>query len=203
MSITSKHSQVTVATVAAGKSAISTKFGRTVLLMQAFSSTYASAGNSKTNNIFDATEFNGKTFTSLRYAFIPIPSNATEDTVNEQLSKFPSARIYREMSCDIMDLLTDEQKHNVGNGRLQLNDLKNKMKAMQYKSDTDRTLIPNLYNGQEFYRATFFDATGKVEDKDMRADSLVRMGVNTPSVVTATVPSKTQDAIQALLNQVI
>lgn len=73
------------------------------------------AGNDKQDALFASEDFGaGQTFDSTRYALLPVPKDATLDTVKHALTAFAGGWIMSIFTNDIMDVLTANQKSMIG-----------------------------------------------------------------------------------------
>ncbi len=138
------------------------------VVQQEVSSIYpaASAGNDKVDALFASNEFgDGQTYTSKRTAIVKVPKGTTAEQVATKIAAHPNARIYRILSHDVKDVLTNDQISMVEQGL-------SSMTFAQYEEEKAvkdaETGAKILHNGQVQYRSLFF-ATSPVEDIDNRS----------------------------------
>lgn len=138
------------------------------VLRQQVKTTYPAsrAGNSMSDSLFAQNDFKavGKEYINDRVTFIKVPLEATVETVQAKLDKLPEARIYRIMSSNFQDVMTDEQKEAVDKGisSKTMEDYEKSLKAIN-----PSTGQPIMNNGEVFYRSLYFSSTN-VEDIDLR-----------------------------------
>ncbi len=125
----------------------------------------ANSGNDKTDALFGASAFgDGQSYESKRPAIIKVPKGTTAEQVQAKIDALEEPRIYRILSNNVKDVLTDEQISMVDQG------LSSKSYA-DYKAEKSvkngETKEEVLFNGQVQYRSLFFSAT-PVEDVDNR-----------------------------------
>jgi hypothetical protein len=175
-------------------------------------------GNSKQSNVFEIEDF-GKSaikdsYAQTRIAFIPVPVGTTVEQVKARLAMFPNARIYREVSYKLTDVLSDAQLHNIEAGTTKLEDTEVKKRAVMDTTkdvnDPARYYMDPQADGSKkmVYRSTWFSADGKL-DQDYRdkyktllpataalpAISLVR----TEQPVVKTSPVYTKEQVDAMV----
>lgn len=125
------------------------------------------AGNSLNDSIFtnDAFGFGeGSSFEDKRVTWIDVPAELTKAEVEAQLKKYPNARLYKVLSYDINDVLTEEQKSAMESG-LSSKTLDDYKEALCVKNAETGEVI--MHNGKEQYRTIGFSISGK-EDVDLR-----------------------------------
>lgn len=152
------------------------------VLKQEVKSIYPAArgSNDKVSNIFGAEEFGtGQEYVNTRWAIIKVPKGVTPEQVQAKLAQFPNAKLYRILSLNVEDTLTQDQKDALESGLsgMTIEDYKNRNLVVHPETNE-----PILYNGQPQYRAIFFDAKGR-GDEDLR-----------PAAITATAPERVQVA---------
>jgi len=150
------------------------EFGKSVTLMQETTITYPSkrmdTGFGK--GLFNSTP--GKTYTNKRYALIKTPEEATEKVVEDQLSKVPNACIYRILSNDIQDIITDSERAAIKEELTSLERLEDRYEVQDSEGNRyaqgklrvtrDGEVIENM--PKEFKRDVF--STEYKEDIDLR-----------------------------------
>jgi len=109
-------------------------------IRQVVTTTYPSqvVGNSATDSLFDIKEFklkDGQSFSSKRVAWIPVPNGTSVEQVKKILSTLPRARIYRMISNELDDVLTEEQKQAHGSGLVDLETLENGRRVCDSNGD--------------------------------------------------------------------
>ena len=123
------------------------------------------------DNIFSTEDFGfeNQEFKSTRtnVAFIPVPENATVETVKKQLSKFPNATLYRVISNE--PILTSNQKYAIEAGLKTMDDFANSQVVRYPEGDPKAGELILDKNGKVQYKAVFFSTQNK-EDIDMRTD---------------------------------
>ncbi len=121
---------------------------------------YNSSGNDKQDNLFTGEELGKEPTsfenTSVRICWMDVPAGTKSSQVEERLSKLPNARIYQIVSTDITDLLNSGQLHNISEGILELDLLKNKYSL----KDREGNLVKDR-NGNQIYRWCYFSSEGK------------------------------------------
>jgi len=141
------------------------------VLRQKVKTTYPAsrAGNSMSDSLFAQNDFKavGKEYINDRVTFIKVPLEATKETVQAKLDKLPDARIYRIMSSQLEDVMTDEQKKAIEEGisSKSMEEYEKTMKAINPENGQ-----PLMNNGEVFYRALYFSSTN-VEDIDLRGQN--------------------------------
>lgn len=143
-------------------------------------------GNSKTGGLFDLSEFNipdGQSYTSTRVAWIPVPAGKTVEEVVAQLATRPDARIYREISFNLADVLTDEQIGAVNAGLTTMSVLEEKLRVR--KVDTDGTI--SEIDGPRQYSQNFFNptATADIDHRPVAQRTIISEQPNTDALTAA------------------
>ena len=138
------------------------------IVRQTVESVYPGArgGNSLSSALFDDSAFGeGQTYTNDRVCIIKVPKGTTKQQVEQKLRAHPNARIYRIMSHNYKDCMTDEQKSAIDNGISSMTyaDYEDRLKAINPEDES-----PLMHQGRPFYRGLFFSTT-PVEDVDLRA----------------------------------
>lgn len=160
-----KEASVQVAKIVAGQ------FGEAALLTQDHISIYpgARANSSLQDNVFNDSQFGeDRVYTTVRYALIKVPVGSTVESVNNAIKAATEAgkslRVYRIISNDVNDLLTDEQKMMMASGRSQktIEDYQNQYEVQ----DKDGVRYKDSF-GQRQYRRHLFTTSGKA-DIDLR-----------------------------------
>lgn len=149
-------------------------------LRQVVEETYGrSAGNNKVRSFFTDADFGdalpSTTYTTTRVAWINVPpESASVEAIEALLAKHPKSRIYRVLSFDAGDVLTEGQ-------------------LIAFDSDPERYLVKDA-DGEivldsvyrmPMYRQSFFDATGELPDEDHRRTSAQRLGFQAAAPVSA------------------
>lgn len=139
-----------------------------VHITQVTTKEYPSArySNDKADGIFSNPT--GEVYTSKRHALAAVPKNTEIDAIQKQLDTMGGACIYRITSNDIDDVLTDGDRYSLGNGDLEVENLKDKYESKNSEGDV-------FSNGEENndgilpreYTRNFFSAVEK-SDKDLR-----------------------------------
>jgi hypothetical protein len=150
---------ITITKVMEGKSATSD----IAVLAQPINTVYpaAQAGNDKADSLFDTADFgDGQSYASTRNAIIKVPKGTTVEQVQTKMDNLPDARIYRELSFDIEDVLTDNQKSMLAQGL-------STMSLEEYKENkavkNSETQAKVLVDGKVQYRSLYFAATAKAD----------------------------------------
>lgn len=135
----------------------------------------AQVGNQLNDSVFSFDSFgfgDGNSYEEKRVAWIDVPAGTTKEQVEEQLAKFPQARIYRIMS--LQPVITEEQERAMENGiSMYVADDGNKYpvtpeyyERKQRVVNTETGEVVN-YKGLPQYRVLGFSRDGKA-DKDLR-----------------------------------
>jgi hypothetical protein len=139
--------------------------------------TYPAAriGNSLNGSIYDLDDFDfqtdGGVYEENRVAWIDVPVNATPENVQQDLQKFPNARIYKILS--LQPILTEEQVNAMEQGISEYTAADGTVKPVDMDYYKEKQRIPNEdgewanYKGLPQYRQTAFSPTGQ-EDIDTR-----------------------------------
>lgn len=158
------------------------------IVRQTVESVYPGArgGNSLSSALFADSAFGeGQTYTSDRVCIVKVPKGTTKAQVEAKLRQHPQARIYRIMSFNFKDCMTDEQKSAIDNGisSLTYDDYRQRLLAINPEDET-----PLMNQGRQFYRGLFFSTT-PVEDVDLRTEvaasqrsASLEIGAGHPSV---------------------
>lgn len=142
------------------------------LLRQTVTSTYPGVrpGNSLSSSLFDSADFGAteQVFTNDRTALVKVPKGSTEEDVQAKIDALENPKLYRIMSLNHEDCMTEEQKSASAQGisDLTIEDYKERLLAKNPETEE-----PLLYNGEQFYRAVYFSST-PVEDVDLRPEQL-------------------------------
>jgi hypothetical protein len=96
---------------------------KVALLSQTVTRTYpgAQAGNSKQDGLYEDKDFSSgspREFKQVRYCLVKVPHNVTLSEVQDKVDTLTNATIYRILSNNVMDVITDEQKTMLNSGRL-------------------------------------------------------------------------------------
>jgi len=137
-------------------------------LRQVVKTTYPSirVGNSRTSSLFAQEAFNlesGQAYESTRVTWINVPNGTTVEQVVAQLRNHPGARIYRVISNNVEEVLTDEQKQAVQAGLTTLATFEEKLRVR--RTDANGNVVD--IEGPAQYRQHFFSTTAKA-DEDYR-----------------------------------
>jgi hypothetical protein len=141
-------------------------------LRQVITKTYPSAraGNSASDTIFGHSEFgftDGDSYDENRVTWIDVPIGTTSVQVQEKLSMFPNARLYKVMS--LQPILTEEQERAMETG---ISSKTIEDYLQKYVVDSEGN--PVLYNGLKQYRQIYFSKDGKA-DIDYRPSEYARL----------------------------
>jgi len=150
------------------------EFGKSATLKQDCTITYPSkrmdTGFGK--GLFDSMA--GKAFVTSRYALIKTPADATNELVEQQLKSFPQACIYRVLSNDIDDIISDSERSAIKEGfttleayedRYEVQDGKgNRYAQGKVRVTNDGEVVEQL--PKEFKRDIF--STVFMDDRDFR-----------------------------------
>lgn len=125
-------------------------------------------GNSESDSLFELDSFDipeGKEYTSERICWIDVPKGTTKTKVETLLKSLPKARIWRKISNDVMDVLTEEQKSAIESGITTLEDMQNSKVVRDENGDV-------VDNGDgPIYRQNFFSKDGLRADVDKRVNA--------------------------------
>lgn len=124
----------------------------------------AKVGNSAASALFGVDEYglpDGQEYTSERVTWIDIPKGYTKEQVAKRLKELPKARIYRKISNNLMDVLTEEQKSMISNGTLKLSEVEDKRTVRNSEGD----IVMPLQYAQNFFND---GSAGIKEDEDYR-----------------------------------
>ena len=138
-------------------------------LRQVVTTTYPSVrvGNSKSDSLFAVDAFNlpaGQSFESTRVTWTNVPNGTTVEQVTEILAATPNARIYRQISHKVEDVMTDEQKQAVTAGLRTIEEFQDQLRVRRVNENTGE--IEEI-EGKPQYRQNFFSKTAKA-DEDFR-----------------------------------
>lgn len=125
-------------------------------------------GNSNSDLLFQENDFNlevSQSFESTRVTWIPVPKGTTKEQVQSLLNSKRDARIYRIISHNVMDCLSEEQKMGMELDYSTLEDYKTKLEIKDRHG--------NPIDGPTQYSQNFFSVSGK-EDIDLRDKEVVR-----------------------------
>lgn len=111
---------------------------------------------------FEEQEFESK---RTNVAFIPVPENATVESVTAQLKKFPGACLYRILSNE--PILTDKQRYAISQGLKTLDDFANSQVVRYGEGSENAGELLLDSNGKVQYKAVFFSTKPK-DDIDLR-----------------------------------
>lgn len=139
-------------------------------------------GNSESDSLFDLDLFDlpeGKEYSSERLCWIDVPKGSTKSKVEALLKANPKAKIWRKISNDVMDVLTEEQIAAIDNGITTKEDLE----TSKVVKDSDGVVVDQ--GDGPIYRQYFFSKDGMRADVDYRK-------------TTSTSTSKTKRAIEEL-----
>ncbi len=128
----------------------------------------AKGGNELTDSLFASEDFgSGQTFDSKRTALVKVPKGKIQAEVEAKLKAFPDAVIYRILSNDIMDVLSEDQKAMLGNdGNKTIEEYKEDKSVKAPNADGELEEILDS-NGRVQYRSLFYSSVAK-EDIDYR-----------------------------------
>lgn len=133
-----------------------------VHVMQTVTTNYPSGrgGNSMSSALFADDKFGvGQSFDSERHCLIPAPKGATAKQAQALLAKLPTACIYRVLSYNVEDVLTEEQKDF---SQKTLDEYREDLVVKDANTDE-----PILIGGKPQYRQLFFSDVAR-EDIDFR-----------------------------------
>lgn len=111
----------------------------------------------------------GQSYQSQRVCWILVPSDKTVEQVQADMAKHPEATIFQQLSFDVEDVLSPNQKDGVAAGLTTLEALAESLKV-QRPSESNPEMMEDVLdrrNNRLIYRKTFFSIT-KREDVDMR-----------------------------------
>jgi len=150
------------------------------LLRQDVTTIYPAVGasNNKAGVLFNADDFgDGNEYTQKRYTLIKVPKGITAEKVEDQLKALRDSgkrpTIYKILSNDIMDVLTDNQIYAIENG----------LGEMDYDDYKEKNIVRNSEEevvtdpwGATQYSEKFFQPDFK-EDIDLRVKEGTRVSV--------------------------
>jgi len=163
------------------------------IIRQTVKSIYAGArgGNSLSSALFEDDSFGeGQTYENDRVCIIKVPKGTTKAQTQAKINALENPRIYRIMSFNYTDCMTEEQKSAIDNG----------VSSLSYEDYEDRLVArdsdeePLKFQGAKFYRALFFSTT-PVEDVDERE----RIATPTDAVEIGS-PASVEDAVPSIDN---
>ena len=149
------------------------------VLRQVVTATYPSVrpGTSKSSALFTEEDFGGErqSYENNRTALVKVPLDATKETVEAKLRRLNNPCIYRVMSYNVEDVLTEEQLNAINQGITDktLDDYKESLTAV-YPEGNENAGEPIKRNGMSFYRNTFFSDVFK-EDIDHTVEQFAEM----------------------------
>ena len=173
--ITKDFERITVDSVQDGANPEKSKIA---ILKQVVVTTYPAtkAGNSKTSSLFSTesfgvgSQYGNRPGDKPRASLIKIPVDADIDDVKAQIEALYQAgnqpRLYKILSNDVMDVLTDEQKDMIPNADFpEITLVSYKAKKTVRDGDTQEPILDK--NGRIQYGSTYFSHVLK-EDEDYR-----------------------------------
>jgi hypothetical protein len=138
------------------------------VLRQVVTSTYPNVrpGSSKSSALFSAEDFGGEeqSYEQQRTALVKVPLQATKEQVEAKLRQLENPCIYRVMSYNVEDVLTEEQISAINQGisNKTFDDYKESLTAV-YPEGDEKAGQKILRNGMSFFRNTFFSDTAKAD----------------------------------------
>lgn len=167
----------------------------TAQVRQTVTTTYPSmrVGNSKTAMLFDLEDFNlpdGQSFNSTRVTWIPVPAGTTVEQVVARLASAPQARIYRQISYQLADVLTSEQIGAVNAGLTTMAVLEDKLRVRK----SDGTEL----EGRPQYSQNFFSTVAKADDDFRPAEERTDVPEQTNTDALAAAKAKVEETAKVL-----
>jgi hypothetical protein len=144
-------------------------------LRQVVTTTYPSkrVGNSESDSLFEIDAFDlgeGKEYTSERLCWLDVPNGTSKKKVEELLKANPKAKIWRKISYDVTDVLTEEQIGAMEAGIT----TREALEESKVVKDADGDVVDDG-NGPQ-YRQYFFSKDGMRADIDYRGTSNKSVG---------------------------
>jgi hypothetical protein len=136
-------------------------------------------GNSESDSLVDLDLFDlpeGKEYSSERLCWIDVPKGYTKAKVETLLKASPKAKIWRKISNNVMDVLTDEQIAAIDNDITTIENLE----TSKVVKDVDGVIVDQ--GDGPIYRQYFFSKDGMKSDIDKRATSKITSKVNLEEV---------------------
>lgn len=172
-------------------------------LRQVVTTTYPSirVSNSKSDSLFNFSDFKlpeGKSFESTRIVWANLPSDITTEQLTEILAAKPKARIYREISYNVLQVLTEEQKQAIAAGLRTVAEFQDQLRIRTVDQSTGEVVD---IDGPPQYRQNFLSLVGK-EDVDYRTnvipgaadvDHTTATATESKTVVAETAPAATAE----------
>lgn len=138
----------------------------------------ARMGNEFSTGLFDSPA--GKTYTSKRYSFVPVPKGYTKEQVQERLNKFQEGCIYRILTNNLDDILTEGDMWNIRQGNITREDLENKYEVQDSEGKRYACGVENTGQLPKEFKRDFYNQTSK-EDIDKREHKSTNSVVQTES----------------------
>ena len=164
------------------------------VLKQEFQTTYPARGNANnlTDDIFGKGEIgDDRVETQTRHTIYNIPKKMDAEGLLKAMEKFPKATIYRILSTDIDDVLTDTQKEMLASGRSSKSLEEYRDDKIVRDSDEDVVLSDD---GQNQYRGLFFSSVYK-KDVDKRVALANQVTEDGELISTERIPSATESEL--------
>lgn len=154
-------------------------------LRQVVTTTYPAlrVGNSKTSNLFDLSQFElpqGQSYESTRITWINVPKGTTVEQVEAALAAKPNSRIYKSISFNVEDVMTEEQKTAVRVGLRSIEEFEEQLRVQRTDENGNTVDI----DGPAQYSQNFF-ADSAVADEDFRGEGLPAIESTTKQVEQA------------------
>jgi hypothetical protein len=121
-------------------------------------------GNSESDGLYDVSAFNlpeGQKYSSDRLCWIHVPEGTNVAKVEALLKANPKAKIWRKISNNVMDVLTEEQKGAISAGITTIENLETSLIV----KDKDGAVVGDVPQ----YRQYFFSKDGSKSDVDLRS----------------------------------
>lgn len=150
------------------------------VLRQEVETTYPATqgGNSKTSSLFGGASFGaGQKFGGKpRAAIIKVPTGTTVDAVNELISNLAGTpRLYRILSSNVEDVLTEQQIAMVESGNSELTMEDYKTRRMIKKDEESGEIILDPWGNVQYGATYFSDVIKEDEDHRVRVTDRVSM----------------------------
>lgn len=90
------------------------------------------------DGLFDNPE--GESFESTRHTLVPVPEGSTEESVATKLGEFDEATIYRVLSNNLDDVISDKERQAIANGLIE----KSSLEPRYLVQDSDGNVFANV-----------------------------------------------------------
>ena len=153
-------------------------------LRQTVTTTYPSMRltNSESDLLFDTSEYgieDGQSFESVRVCWANVPKGTTSKQIAAKLAASPDSKIYRKISNNCLDVLSEEQINAIATGFVTGDHYPERMKI--------RDKDGNDLAGAAQYSQNFLSLTGK-EDEDKRSTPVEEATLASSNEVGALTP---------------